>query len=238
MKCLPPARPKSLPLIVLLVLPIAAAERSRADEFDPSAATTPLLSSQTADGEIDGWQSYHQDGAKTGDVWALADDVLVCKGAPLGYLYTEKPYTNFVLQLEWRWPGPEKTGNGGVLIRTTGPNKIWPKSLEAQINRGQAGDFWGLDGYTLRGPAERMKTLDTEEFGLLTNLKRTAGAEKSPGEWNSYEIKADGEQVTLTINGQVVNRATGCAAVPGPIVLTAEGDEIHFRNVRIREIAE
>jgi hypothetical protein len=42
--------------------------------------------------------------------------------------------------------------------------------------------------------------------------------------------------VTLEINGQEVNRATGCDVVPGKICLTAEGDEIHFRNVRLSPI--
>ena len=65
-----------------------------------------------ADGEIAGWKSYHQTpGTKTGDVWKLQPDgVLVCKGQPLGYLYTAKDYTNFVLKLQWRWPPGGKAG--------------------------------------------------------------------------------------------------------------------------------
>ena len=62
--------------------------------------------------------------------------------------------------------------------------------------------------------------------------------EKPAGQWNQYEITADGDTVTLTINGKVVNRATGCDVVPGKILLTAEGDEIHFRNVRVRPIGK
>ena len=37
----------------------------------------------------------------------------------------------------------------------------------------------------------------------------------------------------MTINGELVNEATGCDA-PGKIVLTAEGAEIHFRNLRLK----
>jgi len=161
------------------------------------------------------------------------DDVLICKGTPLGYIYTNRQYTNFVLTLQWRWPPKGKPGRGGVLLRTTGENKIWPKSLEAQINAGDAGDFWGLNGYELAGPADRSKTLTTDKFGKLTNLKKTKAVEKEPGQWNTYKITANGETVTLEINGQIVNQAEGCAAVPGTICLTAEGNEIHFRNISI-----
>jgi len=171
------------------------------------------------------------------EVWQLRDGVMVCKGTPRGYLYTEQKFTNFVLKLQWRWP-EGKPGNGGVLIRMTGEHKIWPKSLEAQINAGDAGDFWGLDGFRLDGPADRKKELDNPQFGKLINLKKTAAAEKPAGQWNDYVIEANGDTVTLTINGKTVNRATGCDVVAGPILLTAEGDEIHFRNMRITPIAK
>jgi hypothetical protein len=146
-------------------------------------------------------------------------------------------YANFVLKLQWRTAPGKKPASGGVLIRTSGKPKIWPKSLEAQLNAGSEGDFWGLDGYQLGGPAERVKVVPTSPFGKLTNLKRARDAVKRAGEWNQYEVVADGPTVTLKINGQVVNRATGCDVVPGPICLTAEGDEIHFRDVRLTPVA-
>jgi hypothetical protein len=120
-----------------------------------------------------------------------------------------------------------------VLIRMTGEDKIWPKSLEAQLNAGGAGDFWGLVGFGLSGPATRLQQVPHDQFGPLTHLARTHDAERPPGQWNQYEIIAVGEQVTLKINGQEVNRATRCDTSPGKICLTAEGDEIHFRNVRL-----
>jgi len=165
------------------------------------------------------------------DVWSIDNGILICKGKPLGYLYTQKDYDDFVLTLEWRWPPGKKAGNGGVLFRMTGDPKIWPKSLEAQLNAGNAGDFWGLDGYSLSGPAERMRTLDHEKFGQLTHLKKLQALEKPPGEWNTYQIIAKGATVTLIINGEEVNKATQCDLTPGKICLTSEGDEIHFRNI-------
>ncbi len=211
----------------------AAGQSASKNDTKPRA----LVTTQTAGGEIAGWRSFHEDDARTADVWKLSNSgVLTCKGTPKGYLYTEKDYGSFVLTLQWRWPPGSAPGKGGVLLRTTGENKIWPKSLEAQINVGDAGDFWGLSGYELQGPAERRTSLTHPQFGKLTNLKKTEPAEKPAGEWNQYEIIADGETVTLKINGKVVNRATGCDPAPGKILLTAEGDAIEFREVRLRAL--
>ncbi|MHC4435133.1 MAG: 3-keto-disaccharide hydrolase [Planctomycetota bacterium] len=76
-----------------------------------------------------------------------------------------------------------------------------------------------------------MRSFDHEQFGKLTNVKKAKSLEKPPGQWNSYEITARGDTVTLIINGQQVNQATGCDLDSGKICLTSEGSEIHFRNV-------
>jgi hypothetical protein len=164
----------------------------------------------------------------------MRDGVLVLKAGLVGYLRTERDFTDFMLELQWRRPPGQKPGRGGVLIRTTGPDKIWPKSLEAQLNAGAAGDFWGLGGYRLTGPSERLKQVNNQRFGTLTNLQKTEDAENAVGQWNRYEIRAIGDKVTLKINGRLVNQAAGCDVVAGKICLTAEGDEIHFRNVRVK----
>ncbi len=185
------------------------------------------------------WEFYGEDSeADAPDVWRVEDGVLVCKGLPRGYLYSKEQFEDFVLKLEWRWPEGEEPGNGGVLIRMVGEHKIWPKSLEAQLNAGGAGDFWGLDGYELDGPENRTNSVDHERFGRLTNIKRAKDMEKPAGQWNSYEIISEGEVVTLVINGEQVNRATGCKPVRGRICLTAEGDEIHFRNIKLMPVGE
>lgn len=227
----------TLTAVALALMSCAACTQSLAAQT-PSKACQ-LIPAGGKTGSLDGWKSFHQDGAKTADVWSLDDHgVLHCQGSPLGYLCTEKQYADFVLELDWRWPPGKEPGKGGVLIRTTGPDTIWPKSLEAQINAGDAGDFWGLLGYQLDGPADRKKTLEHPQFGKLTNVKKSAAAEKPAGQWNHYKIIADGPVVTLEINGQAVNRASGCETAPGKIVLTAEGSAIEFRNVQLRPITK
>jgi hypothetical protein len=180
------------------------------------------------------WTCFlEDDSASCKSVWTMRDGVLVCKGSPLGYLATKKSYKDFTLELQWRWPAEGKAGKGGVLIRQTGPDRIWPRSLEAQINHPDAGDFWGLAGYPIAGPTARRTALEHPQFGKLVNIKKAKNAERPVGQWNDYKIVAKGATVTLFINGQQVNKAIGCADVAGKILLTSEGDEIHFRNIRL-----
>jgi len=185
------------------------------------------------------WSFYSADpNARMADVWTVQDGVLVCSGSPLGYIYSNETYDNFTLTLQWRCPDAKGPGKASVLMRMSGDHRIWPKSLEAQLNAPDAGDFWGLDGYDLAGPAERTGALDHEQFGKLTNLKKTQTLEKPAGQWNTYEILAEGDTVTLIINGIEVNRATGCAPTKGPICLTSEGSEIHFRDITLRPLVQ
>ncbi len=203
---------------------------------NPAVAEEPVES--LIDGELSAWQAFHAEaGTSTKDVWSVTEDkVLVCQGQPLGYLYTREKYEDLLLEFEWCWPAGQEPGRGGVLLRITGEHRIWPKSLEAQLNAGDAGDYWGLADYELKGPADKMKTIEHPEFGKLTNVKKAESLEKDAGQWNHCRIRLVGEKVTTEINGQLVNEATGCEAGAGPICFTAEGNGIQFRNIRVQKI--
>jgi hypothetical protein len=194
-----------------------------------------LLTHQTAEGEIVGWKSLHErSGTETGDVWTLMEEgVLVCRGTPRGYLYTERDYADFTLSFEWRYPPGSVSGKGGVLLRTIGEPKIWPRCLEVQLNAQQSGDFWGIDGYVLSADPGRTERMEHDRFGALTHVARMASVEKAPGAWNHGWVTLQGGTVTVWMNGKLVNQATDCDTTPGKIVLTAEGNEIHFRNLSL-----
>lgn len=175
--------------------------------------------------DLSGLTCFLKKGAKMEDVWSVEHGVLICKGNPAGYIKTVKDYTNFVLKLQWRFnPVTRQAGNSGVLFRQVGPDEVWPKSIEAQLHSGNAGDFWNIGGFTMTTDPERTRG---------RNTKKTHGNEFPVGQWNEYEIIADGGDITLIVNGEVVNRASAAAEVPGRICLQSEGAEIHFRHIRL-----
>lgn len=177
-----------------------------------------------------GWTHVLPDApnAKIEDTWRIDDGVLICTGQPVGYIRTIDDYGNFVLKLEWRFsPVTRQAGNSGVLLRMTGEDKVWPKSVEAQLLSGSAGDFFNIGEVA-------MKTDPARTNGRHTKRLRTA--ERPIGEWNEYEIICDGPNVTLVVNGDTINNAWDVATTPGKICLQSEGAEIHFRNIRLAPI--
>ncbi len=187
---------------------------------------------------LDGWSHLLVDKSLSkDDVWSVKDGILVCKGMPLGYLHTNASYKNFVLNLEWRWaPGTEPT-NSGVLLRIAAePATFLPKCVEAQLQHQNAGDLYGFFGANITGDEKRFKVIESEKIGTFKSVKKITGAEKPAGEWNHYRIKVVGDTVTLHINGELVNEASGIDVIAGPIGLQSEGSEIHFRNIRLEAL--
>jgi hypothetical protein len=177
------------------------------------------------------------DGVKKEDVWSVEDGVLICKGQPFGYLFTEGSYQDFTLNFEWRWPEGKEPGNSGVLLRIAGePNGFMPECVEAQLKNGSAGDIWAFFGAKVEGDEDRMvEVKDHKDLKDFIGVKGMKLADKPVGEWNHYEIKLTGGDLELKINGELVNRASGLDVLSGPIGFQSEGAEIHFRNIVLEE---
>lgn len=186
---------------------------------------------------LEGWSHVLVgEGVKKEDVWSVQDGVLVCKGQPLGYLFTKDAYEDFTLSFEWRWPEGKEPGNSGVLLRIAGePNGFMPACVEAQLKNGSAGDIWGFFGAKVTGDAERVVEIkDHKDLGNFNGVRGLKVLEKPAGEWNHYEIKLSGGDLELKINGELVNRASGLDVRSGPIGFQSEGAEIHFRNIELK----
>jgi len=176
--------------------------------------------------DLSGWTWICPDkNVKVDDVWSVHEGVLRCKGKPAGYLRTNDDYTSFMLSVEWRVIKP---GNGGVLLRANGPEKVWPTSIEAQLNTNDAGDIWDIDDFPIKVDPARTEGRRTKKLHP-TN-------EKPLGEWNEYEITLDGAHLTLKVNGELQNEATDCQIVAGKICLQSEGGELEYRKINITPI--
>jgi len=178
--------------------------------------------------DLAGWTAFFPDGKQSDGTWRVQDGVLVCSGQPVGYLRTDVDYANFVLKLEWRWnPETKQTGNSGVLVRVIGADRVWPRCVEAQLQHENAGDFWNIGAYPMRTDPQRTRGANTRKLKL---------AERPAGEWNEYEIRLEGDRVTLVVNGEVLNEAWDVLEIPGKIAVQSEGTEIHFRNIVLRPL--
>jgi hypothetical protein len=182
--------------------------------------------------DMEGWNYFLADKKlKMEDVWSVEDGVIICKGKPAGYIKTKESYKNYVLTLEWRWPEGKKPGNSGVLLRQVGTDKIWPKSVEAQLMANNAGDFWNIENFKMTTDPTR-----ADKKAPRHTFKMKPSNEKKPGEWNHYRIVVDHGKVQLYVNGELQNEATDVEEIAGPICLQSEGAEIHFRNIELKPI--
>jgi hypothetical protein len=163
-------------------------------------------------------------------VFRVEDGLIHVSGERFGCLTTEEEYENYrlILEFKWgekRWPPRENAArDSGVLLHCVGPDKIWTKSIECQIQERDCGDFWMVDGTSL--------TVDGKEVNKGRSIKKK-DAEKPTGEWNTVEVVCDGDKITNIINGVVVNEGTGASVTRGRILLQSEGAEIFFRKVEL-----
>lgn len=173
--------------------------------------------------------------------FTVRDGMLVSLGTPPGHLITEKSFSNYKLVVEYRFPG--KPGNCGVLVHASTPRYLsgmFPKSIEVQMQHEQAGDFWCI-GENIEVPdmeKRRPRKDPSQKFGgeradarRVINL--TDGSEKPLGEWNTMIIECKGDEVKVTVNGDLVNHGSKSTATSGKIALQAEGSEVEFRKLEL-----
>lgn len=230
------AEMKTLSFSILLVSAALFSISCQRPAGDSTAAATAEKAALFNGKDFTGWKHYLVDeNVNMEDVWSVENGVIVCKGVPLGYLATEASYQDFTLTFDWRWAPGKEPGNSGVLLRIAGdPIGFMPKCVEAQLKHESAGDIWAFRGASIQGDTERIVEIkDHEDLADFTGVKRAKAAEKPPGEWNRYEITLKGGDLTLSINGETVNQASGLDVLSGPIGLQSEGAEIHFRDIAI-----
>lgn len=178
--------------------------------------------------DLSGWKRVSGDPANNPETtWTVHDGLLDCTGDPVGYIRTEKSYSNYRLQLEWRWV--KKGDNSGVLIHVSGPDKVWPKAIEPQISKGQSGDLWLIEGFEVREHANK------EDRRIA---KLAEDSEKPLGEWNEMEVICRGNTLRVWVNSVLQNEVHDCSVTEGPIGLQSENHPIQFRRILLTPLAD
>jgi hypothetical protein len=212
---------------------------------DKAGGFTPLFNGR----DFTGWKIYLQRNADNNQTktFTVENGEIHCTGQPMGYMLSDKEYGDYELRVQWRFPG--SPGNSGVFVHVSGPDKIWPKGVEAQLMSGRAGDFWLVDAFKMKIGTERDPRSERHYVRIGDKYMKKDGkdakgreqyelvskkVEKDIGEWNQYDITCKGDNIKLVVNGQLVNEGTNAEASKGKILLQSEGAPIVFRNVEIK----
>ncbi len=184
---------------------------------------------------FEGWTFDTFDKAAPETIWSIKDGVIhvAGKNKPNGVLRTTESYSDYELEFEWRWP--DSGGNSGCLIHCSDPRlmNVWPKSIEVQLMKDNAGDFW-IIGETIEvNPEQIAKSKKGKPSRRRLNL--TDGSEKPMGEWNQMRVLAKGNSVEVYVNGTLVQKGWNASVSEGAICLQAERANVQFRNIRIKQ---
>jgi hypothetical protein len=153
-----------------------------------------------------------------------------------GNLFTEKEYANFHFKFEFQLtPG----ANNGLGIRAPSEGDAAYAGMELQILDNTAEKYAELHDYQYHGSV----------YGVIP-AKR--GFLKPVGEWNQQEVIANGDSITVILNGEVIvdgnikearkggtpdgKKHKGLKNKTGHIGFLGHGDLVRFRSIRIKEL--
>lgn len=198
------------------------------------------------DKDLTGWYTFFPSKGVNNDTDRIItvenDGVIHITGKEFGYMATEVSYAYYRIQFEvkWgekKWPPREKAvRDSGILVHMIGPDKVWPKSWECQVQENDFGDIFHIGGISSIANGKRQNN----------RVVRSANFEKPHGEWNTVEVICDGNTLTNIVNGHVVNVSTdvtrgrdgtGGQLNFGKIAFQSEGAEVYYRNIIIKPLA-
>lgn len=175
--------------------------------------------------------------------FVVRNEVLVSLGEPRGHLLTDSSYRDYRLEIEYRFAATP--GNAGVLVHASTPRTLYgmfPRSIEVQMEHGNAGDFWCIledihvpDMESRRGSPAQWGTTE----GKARRIRNLTDDSETPvGEWNSMVIEAVGRSIRVWVNGDLVNDGSDATADRGRIALQSEGSEVEFRKLSLTPISK
>ena len=198
---------------------------------------------------LDGFYTFTQRHGVNRDperIFRVENGMIHVSGADYGYFVTEKEYGDYYLRVEFRWgektwpPREGKARDSGILFHASGPEKIWPTSIEFQMIEGGTGDIILVGGTGLEVKGQYREKGRFDRFGKgpwqdLAGYRDPAGEPERPlGEWNLLELWAEGDSVRYHVNGKLVNEGRRASVTRGKILFQSEGAELFFRMIELR----
>ena len=148
--------------------------------------------------------------------WAGVDGAIqATKGPGNAYLVTKNSYKDFAMRVEF-WSSDD--ANSGVFVRCQNPNEITDENCyEANIFDTRPDPSYGTGA-------------------IVKVAKLNAPMIKAGGKWNTYEITAKGNRLTLVLNGVKTVDVEDSKLASGPFALQWGRGVIKFRKVEIRSL--
>jgi Domain of Unknown Function (DUF1080) len=155
--------------------------------------------------------------------WRAEGGAIVAdKATESGHLVTKKSYKDFVIRAEF-WAEP--LTNSGIFIRAQDPKKI------------AAATSYEVNIYDAR-PGQEYSTAAIVDFAKVP----VPGPYKAANKWNTFEITAKGDTITVVFNGTKTVELKNAKFAQGPFSLQfgnhgkQPGGPIKWRKVQVKEL--
>lgn len=106
------------------------------------------------------------------------------------YLWLNEEYTDFEIEFDYR---VEKNGNSGFYFHVGDKANPVANGIEVQI-------------YDSHGKPADKKLTDHDSGGIIPGLPPTKNTANPAGEWNHFNVICKGRDLTVKLNGEVVNQ--------------------------------
>jgi hypothetical protein len=155
--------------------------------------------------------------------------------------------------------------DSGILLHGVGEDGVsggtWMESIEAQMIEGGTGDiilvsgknkpavtvestigangelYWKKGGEVVTRDRGRIDWYGRDpQWKDVINFRGSQDVEKPVGQWNRYEVIADGDSLTYLLNGATVNQASKLSHTYGKILVQTEGAELYVRKVELQPL--
>ncbi len=186
-----------------------------------------------------------------------------------GYISTLQEYENVHIRVEYKWgvkrfsPRSMAKRDNGILYGLVGPDKVWPRCAECQIEENDVGDAYLVDG--IRGIqsehgngifGQGLEPSGWSQSYLDAQKKRNTPVREPVGgrmikdgdfenlnDWNLVEVIWQGDRAAHIVNGRTVNVITSLQQPnpqnPGEYIPLSKGKiaiEIEFAEIWFRRI--
>ncbi|MFB6271632.1 MAG: DUF1080 domain-containing protein [Salinibacter sp.] len=176
---------------------------------------------------LEGWHNPYDWGKAE-----VVDDEIHLKADKKFFLVTEDTYDDFVFEGEVRVP--DRESNSGFMFRAQ-TDTSWVYGYQAEVDPSERAWSGGLYDEGRRGwlhPAEGDSVAGA-------NFREEHGDAFNPDGWNKYRIRAVGDSLEISVNGEQTTAYRDTVDSEGVIGIQHHGEDgkvYRFRNLRIREV--
>lgn len=267
-------------VMLLLVVQVGIAEDAKEKKiptsqefFDKAISDSkgkewkPLFNGKT----LDGWKVVlqgHKPGEDPEKIFQPVNEELhvyrdtpAGKKMPFGVILSDDSFSEYRFRFEYRWgekkfaPRQNVIRDAGLLFHVVGPEKIWPMSVECQVQEGDTGDnylvYTGCDSPVDSSGKKYLDVADGGKWASFYGPNRVTRVVKSEtlekDGWNTVEVIVRGDSAIYIVNGKINNYLINMRAPIGPdnqvvpltsgrLALQCEGAELFYRKIEIMEL--